>query len=156
MHCTASDFGSVTLVDAWHKERDFARLSPFMREGEPEHIGYHYLITNGLLGSKAPYERAEDGRIYPCRHDNEPGAHAFGLNQKSLGVCLVGSKTFTLFQLQALECLVISLATRFDIPAERVIGHRETPFELAKTTGRKTCPNIDLGILRDVVARSRL
>jgi N-acetyl-anhydromuramyl-L-alanine amidase AmpD len=153
IHCSASGYGSVDLVDEWHRQRDFARLATHIRDGEPKHIGYHYLIPNGLLTASSKYEPHEDGKVYPGRHENENGAHAFGVNQSTLGVCLVGKGRYTSKQLASAHCLVASLCFRYGIPASFVIGHRETPHEKSLGPSAKTCPELEMNSFREEVQR---
>ena len=65
VHCSATrvnqDF-PVEALEACHKARGFRS------------IGYHYYIT-------------KDGMVYPCRPENEVGAHARHYNAHSIGIC---------------------------------------------------------------------
>ena len=71
IHCAAtrpSQDISAEDIDRWHKEKGFDK------------IGYHYFIKrNGNI---------ENGRL-----ETETGAHAYGYNSKSLGICLAGGVT---------------------------------------------------------------
>lgn len=84
--------------------------------------------------------------IQPGRPMDEDGAHCkdWGMNQKGIGICLVGNfdaEVPTLEALDTLAGLVENLRNVHHIPIENVIGHREAqeraglPLEL-----RKTCP----------------
>ena len=68
VHCSATrvnkDF-PVEALEACHKARGFRS------------IGYHYYIT-------------KDGMVYPCRPENEVGAHARHYNTHSIGICYEG------------------------------------------------------------------
>ena len=68
IHCTATRRGrnhTVDQVRQWHLARGF------------DDIGYHYLIyTDGTLHLGRPVEQV--------------GAHAYGHNQHSIGICYVG------------------------------------------------------------------
>ena len=68
VHCSATrvnqDF-PVEALEACHKARGF------------KSIGYHYYIT-------------KDGMVYPCRPENEMGAHARRYNAHSIGICYEG------------------------------------------------------------------
>lgn len=87
-------------------------------------IGYHRVI-------------ARDGTIEGGRPDYWVGAHVYGRNEASLGVCLVGCEAFTDAQLDSLE-LVLRF-WREDYPGATVCGHRDFPGT------DKTCPNMDVG-----------
>ena len=69
VHCSATrvnqDF-PVEALEACHKARGF------------HSIGYHYYIT-------------KDGMVYPCRPENEVGAHARHYNAHSIGICYEGA-----------------------------------------------------------------
>lgn len=95
-------------------------------------IGYHYGVE--LVGSE--YE------ILNGRLDNAAGAHAIGFNNRSLGVCLPGNFDLqppTAAQLEPTRRLTRSLMATYNIPASKVIGHRET-YALRGVPVEKTCP----------------
>jgi len=85
--------------------------------------GYHRVIRR-------------DGTIESGRPDYWIGAHVYGHNEESLGVCLVGRKDFTNPQFNALEEILRSWQANH--PKARILGHRD--FE----TTTKTCPNFDV------------
>jgi hypothetical protein len=144
IHCSASEFGCVPLINKWHKERGF-------RE-----IGYSYVILNGRLYRSNDFIREFDGTVEVGRHhdgDNylegeEIPAHALGMNSHSLGICLIGrgEEDFTEKQLLALYEKVNFLMHKHDIPIENVIGHYESEF-----ANGKTCPNTDMDLLREKI-----
>ena len=96
VHCSATrvnqDF-PVEALEACHKARGF------------HSIGYHYYIT-------------KDGMVYPCRPENEVGAHARHYNAHSIGICYEGgldekgkpADTRTPAQKDSLEDLLYGLA----------------------------------------------
>lgn len=86
--------------------------------------GYHYVI-------------GRDGRLEAGRPEYWQGAHVKGVNDQSLGVCLIGRTTFTQSQMNTLESLLYDWQERY--PEARVLGHRDA----ADTP--KTCPNFDAG-----------
>lgn len=109
IHCTDTPAGrdvSAAQVDAWHKERGW------------EGIGYHYLVRL-------------DGTVEQGRPLTKVGAHVYGYNRVSVGVCYVGGRdrqgrcadTRTPEQVAALRQLVSQLKERF--PAAKVVGHRD-------------------------------
>lgn len=99
--------------------------------------GYHFVVyADGSVHPGRPLLR-KSGKL-------NPGAHVAGLNATTVGVCLIGNgnaQPFGADQLQGTRALVATLMLQFGVPAERVIGHRETralvPPELAT---RKDCP----------------
>lgn len=100
--------------------------------------GYHWVV---LDNDAATVQRGRP--TYRPNGAFNNGAHTSGLNH-SVGICLIGNGNvadFTPAQYAQLRHLVATLQLEFGIPAERVIGHRETvglvPKELAT---KKTCP----------------
>ena len=86
-------------------------------------IGYHKVILrNGDLQSGRP--------------EYWEGAHTFGYNNKSLGVCLIGKKNFKKIQFITLGNLIDSWMIKY--PNANIIGHKEV------TSSDKTCPNFDV------------
>lgn len=115
IHCSDSPHGrgdNAETIHRWHKERGW------------DGIGYHYVIT-------------EDGQIEKGRPDFWNGAHARGVNDTHLGVCLIGIDEFTDEQFNALESLVTKLMHKYNIPSKKVVGHY-----IVDT--KKTCPNFNV------------
>lgn len=86
-------------------------------------IGYHKIIKR-------------DGEIENGRPEYWIGAHTFGKNYQSLGVCLIGRKLFTKSQFDSLKKLIKEWKAKY--PKASVKGHSES----IKT--HKTCPNFDV------------
>lgn len=86
-------------------------------------IGYHFVV-------------GVNGAVFNGRHLEEIGAHAQGFNQKSIGICLVGTDQFSIDQWNSLATLVSGLRTKF--PSAQVLGHRDLP-KVAKS-----CPGFDV------------
>ncbi len=138
-HCSDSHFGDVSVIRKWHLDRGWSD------------IGYNVVILNGQRSSNKAKVTADDGIIEEGRGLNldkfidqkEKGAHAFGYNSNSIGVCLIGQKKFTMEQLTA----AVYFARTFlrIIPGLNIFGHYE------KTKGNKTCPNIDMDKFRQVI-----
>jgi hypothetical protein len=138
VHCSASGFGTLEWIRSIHqKERGWTD------------IGYHYLITNGIAKKGDPYNEKEDGRVYRGRGENRVGAHVLGDNTKSLGVCLIGTDTFTPKQMSSLAVLIHDLCKRHGIlpGPDTVLGHREY-WDRRKEPREKECPGFDLVALR--------
>jgi len=119
IHCTASpnsrDIG-VKEITQWHKERGFAT------------IGYHFVIKR-------------DGRVEKGRPVDQAGAHCFGHNANSIGICLVGMDRFTSAQIDSLVVGVARLKTQYKLKDTAVFGHYE--FDKGKT-----CPNLPMDKIR--------
>lgn len=138
LHCSASEYGAVALFDSWHKAKGW------------NSIGYHWIITNCYplhtnWTQKKP-NLAFDGSLFQGRPEKFCGAHVRGYNWQSLGVCLVGNKSFTGRQLKTTIALCRELKSRYP-NIEAVKGHYEF-------THKKTCPNFDMNYFRDCLLPS--
>lgn len=114
VHCSDSP-NNLDSVDAetihhWHLERGFTG------------IGYHYVIRR-------------DGTVESGRPEYWEGAHVYGHNSGSLGICLIGRDEFTEPQWFALNQLVTDLVHR--LGELNFVGHCELD-------PKKTCPNFDV------------
>lgn len=118
VHCSDSPFGrddSATDIDSWHKQKGWRC------------IGYHYVIRL-------------DGRIEKGRPEFVAGAHCYGQNQHSIGVCYIGGKdakgnhadTRTKAQKESMNILLYGLVHKYKCP---VYGHRDF--------STKPCPCFD-------------
>lgn len=85
--------------------------------------GYHRVIKR-------------DGSIEQGRPDYWIGAHVYGHNEESLGVCLIGCDSFTDAQFDSLERVLTEWRERY--PGASVCGHCDF------ATTEKTCPNFDV------------
>ncbi|MGC6484841.1 MAG: N-acetylmuramoyl-L-alanine amidase [Candidatus Puniceispirillales bacterium] len=85
-------------------------------------IGYHAVITR-------------DGVIERGRPEYWVGAHVYGHNTESLGVCLIGRHDFTPAQMDALLVIMHDWKNRY--PRAEICGHCD--FDNTE----KTCPNFD-------------
>jgi len=124
VHCSATkpnqDIGA-TEIDRWHRERGFLR------------IGYHFVIRR-------------NGAIETGRNVDQPGAHAEGFNNCSVGICLVGGSdandptkaedNFTPEQYETLKSLLLDLKRKY--PSAEILGHRDLPKV------KKACPAFDV------------
>ncbi len=80
-------------------------------------IGYHFLIR-------------KNGAIEKGRPVWAVGAHAYGYNAQSIGVCLSGNfevEKPTDFQIESAALLIANLCYDFNLPISRrfILGHRE-------------------------------
>lgn len=122
VHCTATEEGrSFTIEDVkrWHT------LPPPVGKGWRD-VGYHYLV---LL----------DGTVQRGRAISQPGAHCYGQNAHSIGVCYVGglrdgkpADTRTDAQRRALLKLLANLTTMYRC---HIFGHNDF--------AQKDCPGFD-------------
>lgn len=120
IHCSATPEGksfTVADIDRWHRDRGW------------QGIGYHYVIYL-------------DGSTHKGRSEEIIGAHCFGQNAHSIGICYIGGldasgkakDTRTPAQKKALHELVSDLKTRY--PEATVHGHNEF--------ANKDCPCFDV------------
>ena len=123
IHCSASDFGDVDVIDRWHRERGF------------NDIGYHYVILNNHP-KNTRVSAPTDGMLQFGRSVRDVGAHCHGQNSNSIGICLIGEETFSEAQMRTLGHLVESLMVQYGISPDMVFGHYEY--------SDKSCPNFDV------------
>lgn len=137
IHTTDSRGGTRELIDSDHRhQRGFSM------------IGYHWLIRNGRSEwGGGRYLADLDGYIEAGRPEELIGAHAVGMNDRSIGVALVASRDtpVTEKQLAAALKLVREVMRRYGIPVEHVIGHREVP---GAPPEKSHCPLLDMDNLR--------
>ena len=117
-------------IDSFHRVRGFSSW------------GYHYYVR-------------KDGSIEKMRDESEPGAHAYGHNRDSIGLCYEGgldvngrpADTRTAAQKRTLVALLRSL--RADYPGARIVGHRDLSPDVNgngrvdKWERTKECPCFD-------------
>lgn len=114
IHCSDTDDNkNLTSIDIHKMHLEFGW----------DGIGYHKVITR-------------NGTIENGRPEYWKGAHVFGKNEISLGVCLIGRKSFTELQFNALETTLISWKKNY--PRAKIIGHCDA------IVTHKTCPNFDV------------
>ncbi|PKM88658.1 N-acetylmuramoyl-L-alanine amidase [Candidatus Falkowbacteria bacterium HGW-Falkowbacteria-2] len=135
------DSSSVEFIVIHHSNRIldcplFIRLRHKFLRGWDD-TGYHYMIGNGIL--------CKDGVVYEGRSTDYVGAHSYGYNQKSIGICLIGNFDVvkpTYKQYRALLALLEKLQVKYTIPAVKVLNHNETH------NCEKTCPGKHFPISR--------
>lgn len=127
----------VQAIDGWHKARGFKRNDTFRRRQNPQlgAIGYHFVIyTNGAVATG--------------RHLEEIGAHVFGNNKNSIGICLIGTDHYTKAQWGSLAALVAGLQKQY--PSAAIRGHRDLSPDknndglVQSWEWLKTCPGFDV------------
>lgn len=152
IHCSASANGKslftgkhgdanfktpVQAIDSWHKARGFKRDAAFRARLNPDltAIGYHFVVyTNGT--------------VVTGRHLEEIGAHVYGNNKNSIGVCMLGTDAFTAGQFDQLKTVVEFLIKKY--PQAKVLGHRECSPDknndglVQSWEWLKTCPGFDV------------
>ena len=86
-------------------------------------IGYHKVIRR-------------DGFIEEGRPEFWVGAHVYGYNNNSLGICLIGRNKFTQEQFYSLKKTLQIWKKKY--PKAKILGHRDFSYT------KKTCPNFDV------------
>lgn len=135
VHCSATPSGSVQTFRDYHVNHNGWR-----------DIGYHWVIGNG--------HGMPDGQIEPGRQELDSGAHCWGYNNCSIGICIVGDTDVTpptVSQYEMLVSKLVQLCQKYMIPVKHIRGHRET---VSGRTEGKTCPGkrVDMDKLRSEVA----
>lgn len=137
VHCAATRPSMdvrASDIDRWHKARGWGG------------IGYHYLIVrSGLMELGRP--------------ESEIGAHAYGYNRHSIGICMAGGiaedgkaaeNNFRPQQFNALITLLRELRVRY--PGARICGHRDLSPDkdgdgiVEKWEWVKECPSFDVSV----------
>ena len=125
VHHTATDMGNAESIHRSHHQRGFW-----------DGLGYHFLIDNGTLGKL-------DGQIEisPRWIKQKDGAHcnAAGMNQKGIGIALVGNFSqgnVSEQQLDSLVFLVSTLMKHYRIPISNVIRHGDVPGKNTECPGK--------------------
>lgn len=143
--------GAVQVINAWHAQRGFKRPLPARQALNPHlpSIGYHYVVD-------------VDGQVWTGRGLDEVGAHAYGHNQDTVGICMVGGAEpvarYTAKQWSSLQEVVYMLGRQLSIPpffssatSQRgVCGHRDLSPDrnrdgvISQGEWLKTCPGFDV------------
>ncbi len=114
IHHTASDSGNLEYYRKLHVEK----------RGWPD-IAYHFLINNGSYNSGVG--QVETSTLWTERQINYSTKVSY-INYFGIAIALVGNfedHPPPRLQKEALILLVTRLARDYDIPPERIIGHRE-------------------------------
>jgi len=149
VHGSASDWGSSFEIDIWHRGNGWDK------------IGYGMVVTNGYLTfddwRHDRYAEHFDGILDPGRpldldpilEPDEVQAHAYGLNRKSVSICMIGRHgKYTLRQITRTMLQIKAYMEQFSIPLHNVIGHYEIGKVNPKFATPKTCPDIDMDVFR--------
>lgn len=119
IHCSDSDnplHDNIKTIREWHQERGFVD------------VGYHFFIT-------------KDGLIEQGRDLRQAGAHCYGYNTYSIGICLSGKKDFKEKQFSA--CADIIKKVRSLYPSTRTRPIRPHNY----FNSGKTCPNFEVEMI---------
>lgn len=132
VHCSASDNpkqASLESIKMFHTMPQWMKCTWGKYRNVPcrgwDDIGYHYVIEDSGESRKGrPVER--------------PGAHCYGHNKDSIGICLTGDQEFNIRQKESLKSEVKKLLKKFNLSEADVYPHNY--FD-----ENKTCPNFDVG-----------
>jgi len=123
IHHSVTDSGDATSLDVLHRRRGFDKG-----------LGYHFVIDNGT-------KTRVDGQIEasPRWVKQMNGAHCnmAGMNERGIGICLVGDFTHEApseKQMESLVLLVNTLRSYYKIPLGHIIRHKDVPGK------RTACP----------------
>ncbi len=118
IHHSATDTGNVDTFDKWHRNKKHW-----------SGIGYDFVIGNGRGDTDGSVE------ITYRWQQQITGAHCGGTkdnwaNRDAVGICLVGNFNEagpSQYQMNSLSELIRFLQQRYNIPADQIYGHRDTP-----------------------------
>jgi len=136
IHHSASGWGDTDVIRDWHTSQGWSD------------IGYHFVALNGILRSESTYNKNIDGVVEKGRDIEIIGAHVFGHNEGTVGICLIGNGKHTPRQIIGAVRLCVGLMDAYGI--ESIKGHKEYD------AGKALCPSFDMDAFRTLVDDSRL
>lgn len=95
--------------------------------GSMEELREHYL-SQGKKDTGFHLVVFPDGSVFKDRAENEIGSHCSGVNNRSLGIALVGKFSEGFIPEEQLNSAAKEIATwilKYNIPIERVTAHKE-------------------------------
>ncbi len=143
IHTSDSPHGNAVWIDRMHRKRGW------------KSIGYHCVITNGIP-DRHNYDRQlyfpwTDGNVEwgrPFDDDKvimsrEQGAHAYGHNRNSIGICLIGKDgVYSHQQMLTLQHLCRQFRQMWKLSPDAFIGHYEVDKQ------GETCPDLNMDDVR--------
>lgn len=127
LHCSASsddnyDIGAAEIRE-WHLDRGWSD------------IGYHWVIRR-------------DGVVEGGRRETTRGAHAAANdgNERSIGICYVGTKVITPLQIKSLVWLASGINERWGIKWTDWKGHCELDPK-----NKPDCPGFSMSLIRYIL-----
>ena len=145
IHCSDSLFGNALMIDGWHKDRGW------------NGIGYNRVVLNGYSDRTGDYDSFWshlDGTIETGRpldadrwlEADEVGAHAYGYNHTSIGICMIGQNgIFSPRQFITVRAMIEDMLCQWGLNVSAIVGHYELD-------DNKTCPDIHMDMFRDYIA----
>jgi len=137
VHHTASDAGNLEYYRQIHTEE----------RGWPD-IAYHFVINNGA--SNTVPGQVEESGLWQSRSGGYSTKITY-INTFGIAVVMVGNLERhppSILQYQSLVKLLVNLSKKYNIPPERIIGHRE--LQQTKCPGR----HLDMVKVREDVANA--
>jgi hypothetical protein len=126
LHCSASSFGSATLIKDWH-----------VKGNGWSDIGYTMVVCNGKVENNT-YMPFMDGAIEWGRDIDRDGAHTRGFNDLE-SICFIGlSGGFTINQLEAGRRVILHLIEKHGLDEKNIYGHSDLDDK------KPFCPGIDV------------
>ena len=126
IHHSATDEGNALSFHGSHHRRGF-----------DNGLGYHFVIANGTKGK-------QDGQIEvsPRWIKQQNGAHckASNMNDKAIGICLVGNFSNERVSFEQMESLVYlgnTLRRYYKIPLKNIMGHGQVHAAQTECPGKK-------------------
>ena len=135
VHCSDSAWGDAEAVRHWHTD-------PKPQGRGWKDIGYHAILLNGYRKNSTTLDRGANGLLEIGRPLQIAGAHCFGANANSIGICLIGKTYFTPEQYYKLRQLIDVWRDLYEISNAMIGGHRD--FQATSGGKKKTCPNFDV------------
>ena len=127
IHCTNSDLMSDDNIEKIRLLHTAPKCTPVKFGGGKiygfswDDVAYHYFIQ-------------KSGRVEFGRSEYYQGAHTYGHNSNSIGICVSGKDNFTLAQFRTLLNLIERCKLQYGLKDENIRGH----YEFSEN---KTCPN---------------
>lgn len=127
----------IEVIDRWHLRRGFRRA-----------LSWRKLLNERLTACGYHFAIYTSGAIATGRHTDEVGAHVYGFNRSSIGICVIGTERFTAEAWASLKQLVELLKLKY--PTARVCGHRDLSPDVdgdglvERWEWLKTCPGFDV------------
>ena len=126
IHHSATPDGTARSIDTLHHKRGFWNG-----------LGYHFVIDNGTDGKEDG--EVEVGHRWVRQMD---GAHcnADGMNQRGIGICLIGNfsngQRVSQSQFESLIALVETLRRYYNVPLDHIIRHSDVPGKNTECPGK--------------------
>lgn len=120
VHCSdGSKYQTFEDIERWHRTALDEHGNWRYHYGKPSSLGY-YCAYNLVIDW--------NGKVTQCRQMDERGAHTYGQNDNSIGICLIGAfDTYgpSQAQIDALKGILKANIARFNLSAYEIYPHRK-------------------------------